>query len=484
MVTGSERLRRFRDLNPLLTGFVVISAAASIALVFRSGILFGIVIVVGASALAAALVWPWLPIGIFLLAMPFMLVELGGGIQVVHVLGAAVAMGVLWATTLTTRGLRGSPMLFGGALMVGAYLLASLTAASPLASLKLGSIGFVGFALACAIVQVAPSRSGLVWIMRCWLVGALVSVGPFLFQDHSLTVEYGGAAVRGRVSGVFGQPNYMVEVCLYSVFVALALMWSSANRFDHVFAALALVVNAAGALLTLSRGGFMGIAAATLAICILVPRVWKAVGSVLVGLAALFAIGAAAGVPLVTVLLERLGSITSAGSGPADERPLVWAEAMRWWSENQILGIGPGGFLARSGAAGSRLAPEGFYHAHNFVLQIGVEGGLVGVLAFTSAAVIGISMTLRAIYVRRDSVLPGPALAALLAGLVGAAVHGIVDFLYSNVVMIALLSVYLGLMAAGVAQYPPESDPAENGEQWHRSEGRSAEATAVPAAAS
>ncbi len=258
-------LRRVRDLNPLFTGFVLLTATASVALVFRSGVLFGIVVVASVVSLAAAIVWPWMPIGVFLLAMPLMLVELGGGVQVAHVLGAASAAGVLWATTLSARGLRGSPMIFGGALMVTAYLVATMTATSPLASLKLGSIGFVGFALACAIVQVAPSRSGLIWIMRSWLVGALISVGPFLFQDHSLTVEYGGAAVRGRVSGVFGQPNYMVEVCMFSVFVALALMWTSTARFDRVFAVLAIIVNSAGAVLTLSRGGFMGLAAATIA---------------------------------------------------------------------------------------------------------------------------------------------------------------------------------------------------------------------------
>lgn len=451
-------LRRVRDLNPLFTGFVLLSAAASVALVFQSGVLFGIVVVASVVSLVAAIVWPWMPVGVFLLAMPFMLVELGGGVQVAHVLGAASAAGVLWATTLSARGLRGSPMLFGGALMVTAYLVATMTAASPLASLKLGSIGFVGFGLACAIVQVAPSRAGLIWILRSWLIGALISVGPFLFQDHSLTVEYGGAAVRGRVSGVFGQPNYMVEVCMFSVFIALALMWTSTSGFDRVFAILAIVVNTAGAVLTLSRGGFMGLGAATLALCLLVPRVWKVVLGVIAGVATLLVVGAVVGAPLVSVVLERVGSITSAGSGPADERPLVWTEAIRWWSESQLLGIGPGGFLARSGAAGSLLAPEGFYHAHNFVLQIGVEGGLVGLLAFLTAAGIGISMTLRAIFRQRDTVLPAPALAALLAGLAGAAVHGFVDFLYSNVVMIVLLAVYLGIMAAGVSPLSGSED--------------------------
>ncbi len=90
-------LRRVRDLNPLFTGFVLLTATASVALVFRSGVLFGIVVVASVVSLAAAIVWPWMPIGVFLLAMPLMLVELGGGVQVAHVLGAASAAGVLWA---------------------------------------------------------------------------------------------------------------------------------------------------------------------------------------------------------------------------------------------------------------------------------------------------------------------------------------------------------------------------------------------------
>ncbi len=238
---------------------------------------------------------------------------------------------------------------------------------------------------------------------------------------------------------------------MFSVFVALALMWTSTVRFDRVFAVLAIIVNSAGAVLTLSRGGFMGLAAATIALCVLLPRVWKVVLGVFAGVGALLAVGAAANAPLVGIVFERLGSITSAGSGPADERPLVWGEAIRWWTENQVLGIGPGGFLERSGAAGSLLAPEGFYHAHNFVLQIGVEGGLLGLLAFLVAAIIGIGMTLKAIFGERNTVMPAPAFAAMLAGLAGAAVHGMVDFLYSNVVMIVLLSVYLGIIAAGVS---------------------------------
>jgi O-antigen ligase len=453
---GSAYVGRLQGLSGPMTAFVLLTGAASIGLVFQSGLLFGIVVAVSAYSLIAAIIWPWMPMGVFLLSMPLMLVELAGGIQVVHVLGASVALGVIWAQTLSDKGLQGSPILFGGALMVTAFLLSSLTGVNPLASLRLGSIGFVGFALACAIVQIAPNRTGLIWIMRCWIFGALISIGPFLFQDHSLSVEYGGTAVRGRVSGVFGQPNYMVEVSLFTIFVSLALIWACVTRFDRVLATVAVLVSLAGAVLTLSRGGLMGIAAATLVLAILVPRVWKAVVAVTVGLAALFAAGLAAGWPLVLIVIQRLGSVSEAGTGPADERPLAFAEAWRWWTQEQVLGIGPGGFLEKSSVAGSILAPRGFYHAHNFVLHIGVEGGLVGLIAFTAATVIGITMTLRAIYGGRPTVLPAKALAALLAGLAGAAVHGMVDFLFSNVVMIALLSVYLGLIAAGVKPYPPQ----------------------------
>ncbi len=188
------------DLNPLFGGFIIVCSLASAALIFRSGALFGIVVLMSAASLIAAMVWPWAPIGALLLAMPFMLVDVGGGIQIVHVLGAASAMGVIWAASLRRPGLRWSPILLGGVLMVAAYLAASLTSANPLASLKLGSIGFVGLALAVAIAQIAPDRHGLIWIMRCWLIGALASVGPSLLDDHSVTTEFGGSAVRGRSS--------------------------------------------------------------------------------------------------------------------------------------------------------------------------------------------------------------------------------------------------------------------------------------------
>lgn len=444
------------DASPLLRGFVVLTSLASSLLVFRSGGLLAIGVAFSGAALLAALAWPWIPLAVLFASMPFLLIEIAGGVQVVHLLGAAAATGVIWAKALHPAGLRGSPLLFGGLLVVAAFLLASLASPDPASSIKLGSIGFVGLAVGCAIVQLAPFRSSLVWIMRFWMVGALASISPILVGTRTLVAEYGGAAVRGRATGTFEQPNYMVEFCMLTTFVALALIWSSRTRGDRVLGSVTIAACVAGAVLSLSRGGLLGFAAALLALCVLVPWTARIVtGLVIAGTLAVL-VGAAAGSPFVEVLVERLASIGSAGTGPADERPLIWSEAYRMWAEQPLLGIGPGQFLTRSGEAGSALAPGGYYHAHNVVLQIGVEAGIVGLVAFVAAAVIGIAAILKALFVNAHSVLPRNALAALLAGLVGAAVHGSVDFLYSNVVMVIVLSGYLGIVAAGAIDSPPK----------------------------
>jgi O-antigen ligase len=81
-------------------------------------------------------------------------------------------------------------------------------------------------------------------------------------------------------------------------------------------------------------------------------------------------------------------------SNPYDERPLIWVRALELFWERPIFGWGPGTFSELSSQPPNPMWNNPAVHAHNGLLTVTVEGGLV--LAIAALAVVGL-VTLAAI---------------------------------------------------------------------------------------
>jgi putative inorganic carbon (HCO3(-)) transporter len=176
-------------------------------------------------------------------------------------------------------------------------------------------------------------------------------------------------------------------------------------------------------LLTQSRGAYLGLAAGTLVlVCLCARALWVVLPCAALGAVAL-------GVAGVWPVLGKLaaGAFT-VGLG---WRATVWANALRVLNSAPFTGVGMGCFrlvtatLFPMAGAGSVDAS----HAHNLFLQVGIDLGIPGLMAYLAS--LGLSGYLlvrayRAAGQRHDGALRALA-AAGVASLVGICVHGLVD---------------------------------------------------------
>ncbi|TQS45505.1 O-antigen ligase family protein [Cryptosporangium phraense] len=405
----------------------------------------------------------------------------GGELQVVHVVCvSAIAVTGLWVlagrlpirSALRRPEIR--PPLWFGAGLVAAAAASTSMAADPVRGLKVTATYAAGWLVLLAILLVAKSLGRLRTLVGAAVVGSLAVTLPILSQAERLKPVYGGAVVRNRAQSIFADPNQFG--CYAALIVLLAVGWflAASQRWERVLA----VAGGSGALaalvLSLSRGAWLGTAAGLVTVAVLHPGVRRALVAAVAVSATLLAAGLlvsltapaevrggpAAG--LVEVVVDRLAVIDDRAANPHDVRPITWREAVRQFRERPVLGNGPGSFsrLAAESPSVLQFAPR--LHAHNVLLQLGAETGVVGLAAGVSfAGSCGLAALAAARELRRRA--DGRTL-GLVAGATGAlvalSVHLMVDYPIRNpVLMIFAWSVAALLLAAhaGVCRQEPAS---------------------------
>jgi putative inorganic carbon (HCO3(-)) transporter len=245
-------------------------------------------------------------------------------------------------------------------------------------------------------------------------------------------------------------PNVLAGNLAMLLPVGLGLLWFGGRRlawFPRAWVSLATLGMAAILLLTESRGAWAALLAAALLLAALRWR-W---GWLLLPLAA--AAGAALLIYLgpgrVLDLLASSGMVSS-----LDGRLEIWSRAIYMIQDFPFSGIGLGSF----GVVADRMypffayAPNTVEHAHNLFLQVAVDLGMPGLIAWL--AIVG-TVTLSAwqLYRRGQQVGDGWA-AGLGAGILGSqaalAVHGLFDAVTWGMVRPApLVWLVWGLALAG-----------------------------------
>ncbi len=157
---------------------------------------------------------------------------------------------------------------------------------------------------------------------------------------------------------------------------------------------------------------------------------------------AIFALGAVVTIALSVIFILQIqfspghAPITSARTG-------IWLSSLEIIYQSPIFGHGPGSFSSLFAQA--TLAPPGFStsHAHNALLQITAQSGIVG-LGLVLAAAVMFTTTIISIY-RRAEVKERIQLAAYIGAGATVAVHHLFDFLLESPAYTAAVLVLLAL---------------------------------------
>ncbi len=174
--------------------------------------------------------------------------------------------------------------------------------------------------------------------------------------------------------------------------------------------------------LTQSRGGYLAVAAALIVLLTLRwPRLLYAVPfGILAATGAVFWLGP-------QQLFNLLGADTTFGG--SHFRIEVWTNALRALRDFPFTGIGFGTFdrvIPLLYPYPTVNGPE-VTHAHNLLLQIGVDLGLPGLVAWLALIAMLFTMAIRVLRRSERTSLHFALAAACLASLVGMLVHGVLD---------------------------------------------------------
>lgn len=239
-----------------------------------------------------------------------------------------------------------------------------------------------------------------------------------------------------RLPGIlFGHPNVMagfLNLLLPIVFVRIIVRRSLIARITLIgtfcaFVAVEYFASSRGGWL----GGAIGLAVTTIALTWSHGRNWirpmwhRSRGIALgAGIGVIAILGVAGAV--VFELLSAQASMTQ-HAPVSSARAGVWAGTVDIVSRSPWVGHGPDSFVVRFAQVAHLPPGDTLNHAHNVVLELAAEGGVIAVLLALGASGVGIWCLLPS--VRSALQRPDPALAAYLGSFTAMLVQHGVDFL-------------------------------------------------------
>jgi len=381
--------------------------------------------------------FPWLAAAWLAFLSPFLLfITIEGW-------GWLLGLPALWGASRLIRGYAFARTPLNRPLFViGGMTLLSL-AITPDMSLSLPKAAglFLGLGVFFVVVDVCESRRGMsVSLAGFVLVGAAIGVLGLL---GTRWLEKSGllSAVTDRlpqvISGLPGaaqgfHPNEVAGALLWVIPPALAIgvgLWrDSALRRWGVLAGIAGVWMAGVLLITQSRSGWFGLAAALLVMIALAfqrARRWLIVpGIALLALIALVGRGGSGEDPATLSIVE-----SSVGAVTWDFRLEVWRVALHGVADFPFTGMGIGVFreVARYLYAPAVSPSFDIAHAHNELLQAALDLGVLGLLAFVALHGVAFRL-LRAVWRATDRADASRVMAlGLGGGLFAHFVYGLTD---------------------------------------------------------
>lgn len=323
------------------------------------------------------------------------------------------------------------------ALLVGAGLVASVLSGSGLSMWRWQLTGVGAFYLTVLLRRIAPGSWATVRGAVVLAVAAPVLVAmrqwnqqtPTGFCRASIDGSSSSCLADGswiRVIGTFSNPNLLVAFLVMAVPLVLAYVLRTRETGTRSVAAVLLVLTAAAALLTFSRGGALALLAGLLTTVVLL-KAWRLPKGTLMGAYALGVLGV-----VVIVLTQGLAGV----------RGSIWQQAVVVTATHPLgVGLGNGG-----SAINARVDyTQTIQHAHNLWLTVGVELGWIGLVAITWLGFAALSAGIR--HARAASVVAPYAVGSLVA-------LGTVSMMDTptNAVRVALLAwVVIGLVVTSDA---------------------------------
>jgi len=282
--------------------------------------------------------------------------------------------------------------------------------------LRLLVLGVIAAGLALALIAIAAGLAlALIAPVRVeWAIDKLPFVPGGLYQQFTILVQ---DTIHSNV--LAGSLVLLLPFAL----AILLFGWSKIGWFEVLFSLIAALVMIVVLLLTQSRGAWMAFGV----VIVLLPWLrwrwgWLLLCSVVVGAIWLFNYFGSR---------ELLATITSNYTvGGIDQRLDIWSRAIFMIQDFPFTGIGMGSFTEVADTLYPFFSSPGrVFHAHNLFLQVAVDLGIPGLIAWLAIlmTVIFVSWQVYRYGKTDDNVLITGIGAALLCSQIALIIHGLTD---------------------------------------------------------
>ena len=264
----------------------------------------------------------------------------------------------------------------------------------------------------------SPSgRVGLIYlVLALAMAGLLLGFVQVVHPDARFYLQ--PDAVRGTLTGFFGNRNHESDLLVIAAGLAVALAGASPVRLQRLILYAFAVVFAAGVIATRSRAGILLLF--VLAGMLLLQRSSSRKVSVL-------SAGAVVSALLALIFFTPVGHMSFLrflGEGGSFDRILIWRESLFALREVFPVGSGAGTFAQAYASVEALEDVSGVFinHAHSEVLQVPIELGLPGVMLVGGALV---SLAIRFVQLGRQGEKLSQAVLCCLAVPI---LHSLVDY--------------------------------------------------------
>jgi putative inorganic carbon (HCO3(-)) transporter len=287
-----------------------------------------------------------------------------------------------------------------------------------------------------------------VYGLRQWFFGA-PALATWVDPNSSLSQTT-------RVYSYLGNPNLLAGYLIPAVVLSLIAIFAWQSWYKKALAVTMLLVNGACLILTFSRGGWIGLLIAVLALVgllyywwsIRMPSFWRVWFPWI-------ALGSFTGVLVISILFvepvrERFFSIFADRKDSSNNfRQNVWTAVFKMIEDRPLIGIGPGHNAFNKIYPLYQLPRYSALSAYSIYLEVAVETGLIGLACFLwLIIVIFNTASVQLQRLRPSGNIDGLWLIGALASIAGILGHGIVDTVWYRPEVNTLWWLMVGLVAS------------------------------------
>ena len=377
-------------------------------------------------------VLPLFPSFIVLTAVAFPGVSLVPRTAAIGVLLLVVAIAIYAGITLSQYPKPNSqPLLAPISLWIGAGILSAALGLDPLRGVVFLGVALLGAVWHCSLLRFFGDRGVARAILWSYFLSATAAAAVAVLTVLTRWPAALYATGHGRATGAFVLPGELAAYFIVLLPIAYAVTRMRTSPALRAAAWVALGVGTLALVLSYSRAGWMGAAAAAAFVIVTrrgAPR------------------GAAPAIGVIGVALLVVVALFNNHHDPSEDytRLAIWHAAVQVIDRFPLTGVGPLDFPRIYPSVHVPDADASAFHAHNLYLTFFAELGVTGVAAF-AWMMWSFALELRRRVARMGVSNCQLALAAA-AGLTGVAVQGLIDTM--SIVIFGLLFPTMGLALA------------------------------------